>query len=128
MEERGIRDQVVVATKVCSPNLSLLYRMDPHHPCFFFPFQYTNSMKRGDPTIKQQPNYVGNNLKSMRTSLEQSLKNLRTDYIDIFYIHFWDLHTSVEEAMDGLHQLVLAGKVLYLVSTIPPPHPPRFRV
>lgn len=52
----------------------------------------------------------------MRVSIEQSLKNLRTDYIDVFYVHFWDLHTSVEEIMDGLHQLVLAGKVLYLVS------------
>lgn len=74
-------------------------------------------MKRGDTSVKQA-NYLGNSLKSMRVSVEQSLKNLRTDYVDILYVHFWDLHTSVEEIMDGLHQLVLAGKVLYLVSTL----------
>ena len=51
----------------------------------------------------------------MKISVERSLKNLRTDYIDILYVHYWDLHTSVEEVMDALHQLVLSGKVLYLV-------------
>lgn len=77
--------------------------------------QYTNSTKRADPTIKTQANYVGNNLKNLRISVANSLKLLNTDYIDILYVHYWDLHSSVEEIMDGLHQLVLAGKVLYLV-------------
>lgn len=90
MQERGIRDQIVLATK------------------------YTNSTKRADPTIKTQANYVGNNLKNLRISVANSLKLLNTDYIDILYVHYWDLHSSVEEIMDGIHQLVLAGKVLYL--------------
>ncbi|KAI0345591.1 aryl-alcohol dehydrogenase [Trametopsis cervina] len=90
IETRGIRDQVIIATK------------------------YTNTIKRGDQSVKQQVNYLGNNIKSMKLSLENSLKNLHTDYIDVFYVHFWDLHSSVEEIMDGLHQLVMAGKVLYL--------------
>lgn len=53
----------------------------------------------------------------MKLSLEASLQKLRTTYIDIFYVHIWDLHTSVEEIMDSLHVLVLSGKVLYLVGS-----------
>jgi aryl-alcohol dehydrogenase-like predicted oxidoreductase len=52
----------------------------------------------------------------MHISVEASLKKLRTSYIDILYVHWWDWNTSVEEVMNGLHALVLAGKVLYLVS------------
>lgn len=59
-------------------------------------------------------NYTGNNVKSLRESVTESLTNLRTDYIDILYVHWWDFNTSIEEVMDGLHQLVLSGKVLYL--------------
>jgi aryl-alcohol dehydrogenase-like predicted oxidoreductase len=43
-----------------------------------------------------------------------SLKNLRTDYIDLLYVHWWDWQTSIEEVMRGLHNLVVQGKVLYL--------------
>ena len=63
-------------------------------------------------------NYVGNNLKNLKLSIEASLKKLRTSYVDILYLHYWDLHTSVEEIMDGLHNLVVAGKVLYLVRNL----------
>jgi aryl-alcohol dehydrogenase-like predicted oxidoreductase len=59
---------------------------------------------------------MGNNAKSLKLSVESSLKRLRTTYIDILYVHYWDLHTSVEEIMDSLHHLVAAGTVLYLVS------------
>ena len=59
--------------------------------------------------------YVGNNIKSMHLSVESSLKKLRTSYIDILYVHWWDFDTSVEEVMNGLHVLVQQGKVLYLV-------------
>ena len=48
-------------------------------------------------------------------SIESSLKRFRTTYIDILYVHFWDNVTDVEEMMDSLHNLVVAGKVLYLV-------------
>jgi hypothetical protein len=51
----------------------------------------------------------------MHLSVEASLKKLRTSYIDILYVHWWDWETSVEEVMNGLHVLVQQGKVLYLV-------------
>ena len=54
----------------------------------------------------------------MHVSVEQSLQKLRTSYIDLLYLHWWDWDTSVEEVMRGLHTLVLQGKVLYLVSSI----------
>lgn len=69
----------------------------------------------GNTKVRQQTHYVGNNLKSMHISVEASLKKLRTDYIDILYVHWWDFATSVEEVMNGLHNLVAQGKVLYLV-------------
>ncbi|EKM49009.1 uncharacterized protein PHACADRAFT_202121 [Phanerochaete carnosa HHB-10118-sp] len=49
----------------------------------------------------------------MRNSIEDSLRKLRTDYVDILYIHRRDYVCSVEEVMDGLHALVQQGKVLY---------------
>ncbi|KAL1948551.1 hypothetical protein VTO73DRAFT_12626 [Trametes versicolor] len=90
MEERGIRDQMVVATK------------------------YTSPFVLANPNIKQKTSYVGNSVKSMHLSVEASLKNLRTSYIDILYVHWWDYKTSIEEVVNGLHNLVVAGKVLYL--------------
>lgn len=59
--------------------------------------------------------YSGNSIKSMHVSVEASLQKLRTNYIDILYVHWWDFVTSVEEVMNGLHNLVTQGKVLYLV-------------
>ena len=56
----------------------------------------------------------------MHISVEASLKKLRTSYIDILYLHWWDYSTSVEEVMNSLHNLVASGKVLYLgVSDTP---------
>jgi aryl-alcohol dehydrogenase-like predicted oxidoreductase len=54
----------------------------------------------------------------MHLSVEASLKKLRTSYIDIFYLHWWDFDTSVEEVVNGMHILVQQGKVLYLVTRI----------
>lgn len=78
--------------------------------------------KRGDSQeeLPQKTHYVGNNMKSLHVSVKTSLQNLRTDYIDILYVHFWDYTCSVKEVMDGLHHLVTQGKVLYLgVSDTP---------
>lgn len=50
----------------------------------------------------------------MNISIAASLKKLRTHYIDILYVHWWDFNTSIEEVMNGLHNLVVSGKVLYL--------------
>ena len=58
---------------------------------------------------------MGNNAKSLRNSVEASLQKLRTTYIDLLYVHWWDWNTSVEEVMNALHNLVASGKVLYLV-------------
>ena len=80
--------------------------------------QYTTNYKRGSG-IPVQAGFTGNNLKSMQNSVADSLKKLRTDYIDILYLHWWDYTTSIEEVMDGLHNLVAQGKVLYLVRALP---------
>lgn len=60
-------------------------------------------------------NYTGNNNKSLHVSVEESLKKLRTSYIDLLYVHWWDYDTSVEEIMNSLHTLITQRKVLYLV-------------
>ena len=82
--------------------------------------QYGNNNHRGNDAIAQKVNFGGDNLKSLMLSVETSLKRLRTTYIDLLYVHLWDGITDVEEIMDGLHNLVAAGKVLYLVR---PPLP-----
>jgi aryl-alcohol dehydrogenase-like predicted oxidoreductase len=46
--------------------------------------------------------------------VEASLQRLRTDYIDLYWVHIWDQMTPVEEVMRGLDDLVRAGKVLYV--------------
>ena len=51
----------------------------------------------------------------MHLSVEASLKKLRTSYIDLLYLHWWDYKTTIEEVMNGLHNLVASHKVLYLV-------------
>lgn len=56
--------------------------------------------------------------------VEDSLKKLKTSYIDILYVHWWDYSTSVEEVMHALNDLVKSGKVMYLgVSDTPGEHP-----
>jgi len=60
------------------------------------------------------PNSAGNSRKSMMESVEGSLKRLKTDYIDLFYLHAWDFLTPIDEIMRGLDDLVKQGKVLYL--------------
>ena len=74
--------------------------------------------KRTDDSISIKVNYAGNGLKSMHLSIEASLRKLRTNYIDILYVHLWDFTTPIEEVMNGLHNLVVARKVLYLVGTL----------
>ena len=83
-------------------------------PLTDFP-QYTTNYKRGADDIKTKVNYTGNNAKTLKVSIEESLKKLRTSYIDILYVHWWDWQTSIEEVMNNLHHLVVQGKVLYLV-------------
>jgi aryl-alcohol dehydrogenase-like predicted oxidoreductase len=89
MEARGNRDEIVLATKYSTGYL-------------------------GDKKDKIQSNTGGNGSKSMKVSLEASLKKLRTGYIDLFYVHWWDYTVSIPELMHSLNDLIVAGKVLYL--------------
>lgn len=59
-------------------------------------------------------NNAGNSSKSLHVSLNASLRKLRTDYIDILYVHWWDFTTSIPELMQSLNAVVQQGKVLYL--------------
>ena len=58
-------------------------------------------------------NASGNNRKNMMRSVEESLKRLNTDFIDILYLHIWDHLTPIEEVMRGLDDLIRQGKVNY---------------
>jgi aryl-alcohol dehydrogenase-like predicted oxidoreductase len=63
---------------------------------------------------KDDPNGGGNHRKNMVQSLDTSLRRLRTDYVDLLYLHMWDSTTPLEEIMRALDDLVRAGKVLYV--------------
>lgn len=65
-------------------------------------------------TRAQDPNAGGNQRKNMMRSVETSLKRLGTDYIDLYWVHFHDAFTPIEETMRGLDDLVRSGKVLYV--------------
>ena len=58
-------------------------------------------------------NLGGNSRKSMVRSVERSLRNLGSDYIDLLYLHMWDETTAVDEVLRAADDLVRAGKVLY---------------
>lgn len=62
----------------------------------------------------RDPNAAGNHRKNLTRSLEQSLDRLRTDYLDIYWVHIWDPATPIEETMRALDDAVRAGKVLYV--------------
>src|SRR6201996_3139293 len=59
------------------------------------------------------PNASGNNRKNMMRSVEESLKRLKTDFIDVLYLHIWDELTPVDEVLRGLDDLIRQGKVNY---------------
>jgi aryl-alcohol dehydrogenase-like predicted oxidoreductase len=64
-------------------------------------------------TRRDDPNFSGNHRKNMIQACEASLERLRTDYIDLYWVHAWDFTTPVEQVMRGLDDLVRAGKILY---------------
>jgi len=59
------------------------------------------------------PNASGNNRKNMMRSVEESLKRLKTDFIDLLYLHIWDDITPIDEVLRGLDDLIRQGKVNY---------------
>ncbi|KAI9281735.1 putative aryl-alcohol dehydrogenase Aad14 [Umbelopsis sp. AD052] len=96
MALRKNRDQVVLATK------------------------FSTDYKSYNLGKGKVPNHCGNHKRSLHMSVRDSLEKLKTDWIDILYLHWWDWTTSIEEVMDSLHILVQQGKVLYLgISNTP---------
>ena len=88
--ERGLRDQLVLATK------------------------FTWNAVPGVPVTS------GNGRKNIYRALEGSLRRLQTDYIDLYWLHHWDLVTPVEEVLQTLGDLVRAGKIRYFgLSNVP---------
>ncbi|WP_426242143.1 aldo/keto reductase [Nocardioides sp. LHG3406-4] len=86
----GLRDRVVLASK-------------------FF-----GNMHPGDP------NGGGAGRRSIVAQLEESLRRLQTDHVDLYWLHNWDRHTPIEETMQALDDLVRSGKVRYLgFSNVP---------
>jgi aryl-alcohol dehydrogenase-like predicted oxidoreductase len=82
--------------------------MKDHRQSVVLATKYTNAFPGTDP------NAAGNQRKNMVQAVEASLKRLRTDYIDLYWVHIWDQITPVEEVMRGLDDLVRQGKVLYV--------------
>ena len=82
--------------------------MNGHRQSVVMSTKYTNATPGTDP------NAAGNHRKSMVQAVEASLKRLKTDYIDLYWVHIWDQITPVEEVMRGLDDLVREGKVLYV--------------
>jgi aryl-alcohol dehydrogenase-like predicted oxidoreductase len=70
--------------------------------------KYTVSRDRTDP------NGGGNHRKNLRLSLDVSLRRLRTDHLDVLWVHIWDDRTPIEETMRALDDEVRAGRVLYV--------------
>jgi aryl-alcohol dehydrogenase-like predicted oxidoreductase len=70
--------------------------------------KFFGSLHPGDP------NGGGAGRKTIMSSCEQSLRRLKTDYIDLYWMHCWDRFTPVEETMRALDDLVSAGKVRYI--------------
>src|SRR5271165_5334152 len=88
--------------------------MRDHRQSVVLATKYTNAMAGNDP------NAAGNHRKSMVQAIEASLRRLKTDYIDLYWLHIWDQMTPVEEVMRAFDDLVSQGKVLYIgVSDAP---------
>ncbi len=89
-ESAGGRDRAVIATK------------------------FTMGSNKGDP------NSGGNGRKNIYQALEGSLNRLKTDYVDLYWLHAWDGMTPVEEVLSTLTDLVRAGKIRYAgLSDVP---------
>ncbi|SDH45105.1 aldo/keto reductase [Alteribacillus bidgolensis] len=62
----------------------------------------------------ENPNDVGYSRKRVMEGVEQSLKRLKTDYIDLYQLHVWDHLTPIEETLRTLNDLISSGKVRYI--------------
>jgi aryl-alcohol dehydrogenase-like predicted oxidoreductase len=82
--------------------------MQGHRDSIVLATKFSNSQVMGDP------NAGGNNRKAMMREVEASLKRLKTDYIDLYWMHIWDQLTPIDEVMRGFEDLVKSGKVHYI--------------
>jgi len=62
----------------------------------------------------ESPNERGLSRKHIRHAIDNSLRRLNMDYVDLYQIHRFDKDTPIEETIDGLHDVVKAGKALYV--------------
>ncbi|AXB44926.1 aldo/keto reductase [Amycolatopsis albispora] len=85
-----------------------------HRESLVLATKYTTQRRPGDP------NSGGAHRKSLFTSVEASLRQLNTDYLDLLYLHVWDFTTPVEEILRGMDDLVRQGKVLYVAMSNAP--------
>jgi 1-deoxyxylulose-5-phosphate synthase len=97
LKEFARREEVVIATKVFNsvdddPTVNILTRRAEHI----------------------RPNRSGLSRKHIHHAVDDSLRRLEVDYIDLYQIHRFDYSTPVEETMEALHDVVKAGKVRYL--------------
>src|ERR1700722_10488471 len=60
------------------------------------------------------PNQRGLSRKHIRHAIDDSLRRLKTDYVDLYQIHRFDPHTPIEETLEALDEVVRAGKALYV--------------
>ncbi len=99
MKERKNRNQMFVATKVGGR------LKDPYH------IRNSNGEVEWDRVSSE---YEGLSHDVIRKGVEDSLKRLKTDYIDLYYTNVYDPNTPMEETMTALHELVKEGKIRYI--------------
>jgi 1-deoxyxylulose-5-phosphate synthase len=64
--------------------------------------------------MKPGPNGAGLSRKAILHEIDESLRRLGTDYVDLYQIHRWDHTTPIEETLEALHDVVKAGKARYI--------------
>ena len=65
-------------------------------------------------SMREDPNGKGLSRKEIFFELDESLRRLQTDYVDLYQIHRWDYETPIEETLEALHDVVKSGKVRYI--------------
>jgi 1-deoxyxylulose-5-phosphate synthase len=64
--------------------------------------------------MRPGPNGAGLSRKAIMIEIDDSLRRLGTDYVDLYQIHRWDYETPIEETLEALHDIVRAGKARYI--------------
>jgi len=64
--------------------------------------------------MNESANAMGLSRKSIMTEIDNSLRRLGTDYVDLYQIHRWDYKTPIEETLEALHDVVKMGKARYI--------------